>query len=343
METVCEACGYQRNPTDQTPDWQCPSCGKAYVKTTHVKTARNSHDSHDSYESHVVYDAQDPQVLQDSYEPALPSAPIYSPASGNSLVKAAPYEESPEGFTIVICFASACLIAIPAMFLINESNRFQWPLTILMLLMPWIALSVAYARRSSLLEQLGGYSSLILCSSLCFLMFGVVRVAINNSLAFETEKAWRIGIPIAFVFGLVCAAVATRLNKEKVQQCPLLVWPALVIVAYAYGGAPVVLANRWLDHSSPTVHETTVIHKYVSGVTDGKYTGGRSGINYILILTPWAPIPDSNSLIVSRSEYDEMVPGQSVVCMVTHPGAIGIVWGEPLPCVSQASDGSRKS
>ncbi|MBD8871834.1 hypothetical protein [Rhodanobacter sp. DHB23] len=35
METVCQACGYQRKPTDQAPDWQCPSCGRAYVKTAH--------------------------------------------------------------------------------------------------------------------------------------------------------------------------------------------------------------------------------------------------------------------------------------------------------------------
>ena len=35
METVCRACGYQRKPTDQAPDWECPSCGKAYAKTSH--------------------------------------------------------------------------------------------------------------------------------------------------------------------------------------------------------------------------------------------------------------------------------------------------------------------
>jgi hypothetical protein len=40
MGTVCQACGYERKPTDQAPDWECPSCGKAYVKT--------AHDSHDS-------------------------------------------------------------------------------------------------------------------------------------------------------------------------------------------------------------------------------------------------------------------------------------------------------
>jgi hypothetical protein len=35
MEPICQACGYQRKPTDQAPDWECPACGKAYVKTSH--------------------------------------------------------------------------------------------------------------------------------------------------------------------------------------------------------------------------------------------------------------------------------------------------------------------
>ena len=35
METICQACGYQRKSTDQTPDWECPACGRAYSKTSH--------------------------------------------------------------------------------------------------------------------------------------------------------------------------------------------------------------------------------------------------------------------------------------------------------------------
>jgi hypothetical protein len=35
MGTVCHACGYERKSTDQAPDWECPACGKAYVKTSH--------------------------------------------------------------------------------------------------------------------------------------------------------------------------------------------------------------------------------------------------------------------------------------------------------------------
>jgi hypothetical protein len=35
VENICQACGYQRKPTDQAPDWECPSCGKAYAKTSY--------------------------------------------------------------------------------------------------------------------------------------------------------------------------------------------------------------------------------------------------------------------------------------------------------------------
>lgn len=45
VETVCQACGYQRKPTDQAPDWECPSCGKAYIKTSHASPGALSGDA----------------------------------------------------------------------------------------------------------------------------------------------------------------------------------------------------------------------------------------------------------------------------------------------------------
>lgn len=42
METICQACGYQRKPTDQVPDWECPSCGRAYAKTSHESPLASS-------------------------------------------------------------------------------------------------------------------------------------------------------------------------------------------------------------------------------------------------------------------------------------------------------------
>lgn len=34
--TTCLACNYTRQPTDDAPDWECPNCQKAYVKTARV-------------------------------------------------------------------------------------------------------------------------------------------------------------------------------------------------------------------------------------------------------------------------------------------------------------------
>jgi TRAP-type C4-dicarboxylate transport system permease small subunit len=58
METVCAACGYQRKPTDQAPEWQCPACGKAYAKTLH--------------ESSQIQDAQRPQRSLSGYAQNIP-------------------------------------------------------------------------------------------------------------------------------------------------------------------------------------------------------------------------------------------------------------------------------
>jgi predicted RNA-binding Zn-ribbon protein involved in translation (DUF1610 family) len=33
---TCPACNYTRKPTDDAPDWECPNCQKAYIKTARV-------------------------------------------------------------------------------------------------------------------------------------------------------------------------------------------------------------------------------------------------------------------------------------------------------------------
>jgi hypothetical protein len=69
MGTVCQACGYERKPTDQAPDWECPSCGKAYVKT--------SHDPHDSFSG---------------------SAPTFPSPSSYRLDEGSDYQQTPGGY-----------------------------------------------------------------------------------------------------------------------------------------------------------------------------------------------------------------------------------------------------
>lgn len=38
--TSCKSCGYERLSTDDAPDWQCPSCGVAYVKSNSAGVRR---------------------------------------------------------------------------------------------------------------------------------------------------------------------------------------------------------------------------------------------------------------------------------------------------------------
>lgn len=35
MSQICPHCNYARRPEDQSPDWQCPSCERAYAKAGH--------------------------------------------------------------------------------------------------------------------------------------------------------------------------------------------------------------------------------------------------------------------------------------------------------------------
>lgn len=67
METICEACGYQRKPSDQAPDWQCPACGKAYAKTMH--------------DSHGAASGSAPSFPAESPDPANEGF-AYQPVSG---------------------------------------------------------------------------------------------------------------------------------------------------------------------------------------------------------------------------------------------------------------------
>lgn len=57
MDTICHACGYQRKPTDQAPDWEYPSCGRAYVKTS-----QDSSTSHEMFASSVRLDQSEAPV-----------------------------------------------------------------------------------------------------------------------------------------------------------------------------------------------------------------------------------------------------------------------------------------
>lgn len=292
METVCRACGYQRKPTDDAPDWECPSCGKAYAKTAH--------------------ELPGPLV-------------VYADNEGPG------DHGSPNTSILLFSLLGSGLVATLVV-LVDESSRYQWPLTALELVMPWIAVAAAYAYRESLSHELGEFSSVILCFNLCVLMIGVGMLASDHSLVFDAERVWPKGLLLAIPFGLACAAVVRRFDKHKTQRPQLLVWSLLIGVACVYGGALAALGNRWLDHSSSTVYSVNVIGKFVGSL-------GRGGTNhyYAVRLAPWGPVPKGNNLIVYPSEYSAMEPGRSVVCMAAHSGALGMAWGTQVSCAGQTS------
>ncbi len=42
MDTFCPKCNYRRKPTDEVPEWQCPSCGVAYAKISNGTSGASS-------------------------------------------------------------------------------------------------------------------------------------------------------------------------------------------------------------------------------------------------------------------------------------------------------------
>jgi hypothetical protein len=42
----CPKCAYERQPSDEAPDWQCPSCKVAYVKVMQAKNPEKQAESH---------------------------------------------------------------------------------------------------------------------------------------------------------------------------------------------------------------------------------------------------------------------------------------------------------
>lgn len=299
METVCQACGYQRKPTDQAPDWECPSCGKAYVKT--------SHDLHEAFSR----DTQSPSESDSQLDGVL-----------------AYQGERNRPVSLIGIFVCALMFILVAF--IAGSSDHTWALMVVVVVMPWIVLAAAYVGRDSLLRNMDAYSAFMLCVGLCFLVGAVGVLAFINSLIFDGGKVWYKGFLFALPFGLLGAVVISSLDKQVVQSGLRLVWTMMIVLAYFYGTAMTALGNRWLDHGTPTVYQVTAIGKYVHFSRGG-------GTSYIVTLAPWGPVPKGNEIIVHRSEFDAVEPGRSVICVAAYQGVFGITWGQQAPCPEQTS------
>jgi len=299
MGTACLACGYQRNPTDQGPDWACPSCGRAYAKTFH--------EVHGSPSGH---------------------APNFSPERGERRDEAPAYHVSQMGPISWAAMFGAIPISLFAL-LIDESSRHQGFLTSIELVMPCIALALIYLCRDELLLEMGEYASFVPCFCLLCMMMGVGILAITNSHVFDDAMVWRKGMMFAIPFLLACAAVVWRLNAEVSQRHLWLIGSLLILVASIYGSGVLALGNRWFDHGLPTVYPATVISKHVGA--------GKGGTYYTVTLAPWGPVTHSHDIAIRPADYGALRPGFSIICMATHPGAFGVAWGQQVTCDDPSS------
>lgn len=165
MEPICQACGYQRKPTDQAPDWQCPSCGKAYAKT-----------SQESPSPLVIY-ADDP-----------------APESGNRLHGEPSYRREPKetarnkyGLLIGILF-SLLLLGLPI--LVDPSSAsvillhsgFGFTAFIFIVLMAVLMTAVVAGRRMSARgDSIGPKSAFAILAAFFGIVFAVIFFAVAIS------------------------------------------------------------------------------------------------------------------------------------------------------------------
>jgi hypothetical protein len=297
METVCRACGYERKPTDQAPDWECPSCGKAYAKTSQDASAAFLAPTH-----------------------RLPVEPGYRVDGQMGLVSWAASLGSLLGFLILVIW----------LLFADRTSHDLWPVAIFALGLPWLLLVGAYLCRDALLREVGESASGAIFLPLFLPVMGLFIFAGWASLVFEPEKAWFKGFLMAIPFGLTCVAVVRRLNTAIPQIRLGLVWVFLIVFTFMYGRAAFVLGDRWLDRSPPTVYQATVIGKGVQAHKKGADT-------YFAQLAAWGTVLSGSEVPITRNEYDTMTPDKSVVCIAAHPGALGLAWGQRVPCAEQIS------
>ena len=83
-------------------------------------------------------------------------------------------------------------------------------------------------------------------------------------------------------------------------------------------------ADALLDHSRGQMYRTQILGKH--------FTSGRNR-SYNLQVEPWANAEGAQQLRVSRDLYVQVNVGDSV-CIVLHPGALGVRWYHVTACAA---------
>ena len=174
-------------------------------------------------------------------------------------------------------------------------------------LLPWLALAATVRRPRTDL-----YVPLMLPGCVLGL-----RAVIDVQLL-ERWQPLLPGAAIAIVMAILIRV--TRADREFPLWLYLLLF-APVMAFYGYGS--VVLANKALDRSQPTVYPTFVQDHSIHKVS--------RHIDWNLRLGPWGPRREAQDVSVPRWFYEETQVNDRV-CVALHPGAFGIPWFEVMKC-----------
>jgi hypothetical protein len=185
--------------------------------------------------------------------------------------------------------------------------RPYWPVMGALALLPWLALAVTVRRPRTDL-----YVPLMLPGCVLGL-----RAVIDVQLL----ERWQPLLPGAVIAVVMAILIrVTRADREFPLWLYLLLF-APVMAFYGYGS--VVLANKALDRSQPTVYPTFVQDHSIHKVS--------RHVDWNLRLGPWGSRREAQNVSVPRQFY-EATQVNDHVCVALHPGAFGFPWFEVTKC-----------
>jgi hypothetical protein len=132
-------------------------------------------------------------------------------------------------------------------------------------------------------------------------------------------------LPGALAIGLAAAGLAWLRAREGFSLRGG-AWVLLLLLP-VWGLGLIVGADRLFDRAQPKVYPAPVLAKHIEP--------GRRGDHYVLDLGPWA-LHAQGEQLENRALFRRVREGDSI-CMVIHPGALGMAWMERVPCVADAS------
>jgi hypothetical protein len=125
----------------------------------------------------------------------------------------------------------------------------------------------------------------------------------------------------ALIAAVYCGAyfITVRRSGSFLFILPLLSY------ALVYGYGLTRTADIAVDDSIPSIHEATVIGKYIT------YGKSHSPIDYYLQVRPWDPETDISRVKVPAMIYGSYAPGDTA-CLGLHLGLLHLQWYELIAC-----------